>query len=142
MQEVNFDEELEKVLRKDPRYHRDAYCFLREALDHTQNLAGKPKPGEIRHVTGQALLEGVRLYALHQYGPMALALLNEWGVRRGEDFGEIVFNMVECRLLAKTEKDSREDFKNGYDFDTAFRAPFVPAAKTSAPAPEPKPSPV
>ena len=116
--------------------------LLREALDHTQNLAGKPKPGEIRHVTGQALLEGVRLYALHQYGPMALALLNEWGVHRGEDFGEIVFNMVECRLLAKTEKDSREDFKNGYDFETAFRAPFVPAAKTSAPAPEPKPSPV
>ena len=67
MQEVNFEEELEQVLKKDARYHREAYYFLREALDHTQNRIGKPKKGEIRHVTGQELLEGIRQYALHQY---------------------------------------------------------------------------
>jgi uncharacterized repeat protein (TIGR04138 family) len=138
MQAVNFDEELEKILQKDPRYRAEAYHFLREALDFTQHQIGKPKKDEIRHVSGQQLLDGIRQYALQQYGPMALMLLNEWGVHRGEDFGEIVFNMVESRLLAKTDKDSREDFKGGYDFDEAFRLPFK--ASCRVPVPEPKPT--
>jgi uncharacterized repeat protein (TIGR04138 family) len=96
--------------------------------------------GKIRHVTGQQLLAGIRDYALNEYGPMALTLFHEWGVQRGEDFGEIVFNMVENHLLAKTKKDSREDFKEGYDFDEAFRQPFLPAKKSAAPDPEPKPA--
>ena len=32
-------------------------------------------------MTGQELLEGIRLYALERYGPMALMLLQEWGVQ-------------------------------------------------------------
>jgi uncharacterized repeat protein (TIGR04138 family) len=33
---------------------------------------------------------------------------------------EIVFNMVDHGLLSKTEQDSRDDFKGGYDFYEAF----------------------
>jgi uncharacterized repeat protein (TIGR04138 family) len=56
-------------------------------------------------------------------------VLQEWGVRQCEDFGEIVFNMVEGGVLSKTSKDSREDFKGGYDFESTFRVPFLPAEK-------------
>ena len=59
-------------------------------------------------------------------------------VQRCEDFGELVFNMVENNLLAKTKEDSRADFKGGYDFEEAFRRPFLPAAKRLVPEPEPK----
>ncbi|MEP6662773.1 MAG: Minf_1886 family protein [Verrucomicrobiota bacterium] len=113
----------------DPRYHRDAYFFLREALDYTQKSAGKARKGEIRHVTGQELLGGIRQYALQQFGPMTLTVLGEWGIFTCEDFGEMVFNMVESSLLAKTETDSRKDFKNSYDFNEAFCQPFLPLAK-------------
>ena len=141
MQAVNFEEELEKILAKDSRYQRDAYLFVREALDHTQKMIGKPsKKDEIRHVTGQQLLAGIRDYALLQYGPMAMTLLAEWGVRSCEDFGEMVFNMVECSLLAKTDRDTREDFKDAYNFAQAFREPFLPSKKNPLPVPEPKPS--
>lgn len=137
MHDINFDEELEKIVAKDSRYTREAYLFVREALDHTQKMIGKPgKDDAPRHVTGQQLLEGTRDYALQQFGPMALTVLEEWGIRRCEDFGEIVFNMVENSLLAKTEEDSREDFKGGYDFETAFRSPFLPKRANSAAAPE------
>jgi len=68
---------------------------------------------------------------------MALMVLNEWGVTRGEDFGEIVFNMVDTGLLGKTEKDSRDDFKGGYDFNEAFRQPFLPENKPPVPQPSP-----
>lgn len=152
MNTANFDEALDQIVQKDARYHRDAYLFVREALDHTQKLVNKGAKsesraaaeetveGKVRHVSGQELLAGIRAYALEQFGPMTLTVLNEWGVRRCEDFGEIVFNMVENHLLAKTKKDTRDDFKDGYDFEEAFRQPFLPGNKSAAPKAEPKPT--
>ena len=136
MHTANFEEALEEILRKDPRYHRDAYRFVREALDHTQKIVAKTirettrhEEDEERHVSGRELLEGIRVHALGQFGPMTLTVLQEWGLHRCEDFGEIVFNMIEIKSFKKTDKDSRDDFKPGYDFDEAFRKPFLPAAK-------------
>lgn len=129
MQAINFEEILEKIMSGDSRYHRDGYFFLREALDHTQKIVAKAKKGAVRHVSGQELLRGIREYALTQFGPMAMTVLEEWGIRSSEDFGEMVFNMVENNLLAKTADDSRADFKNGYDFEEAFRQPFLPQKK-------------
>ena len=122
-----FDEVLKSMVALDPRYHRNAYLFVREGLDYTQQQICKQETGVPRHVGGQELLGGLRAYALEQYGPMALMVLTEWGIYCCEDFGEIVFNMVESRLLAKTDDDSREDFKGGYDFLDAFRKPFLPS---------------
>jgi len=137
MQEINFDEAVEKILAKDTRYSRDAYLFVREALDYTQKLVGKEARGTIRHVSGQELLDGIRKYALNQFGPMVVTVFEEWGVHNCRDFGEIVFNMVETSLLAKTDKDNRDDFNSGYDFTEAFRKPFRPSQKTF---PETKPT--
>ncbi len=129
MQAIHFEEILEKILSADSRYHRDSYFFLREALDHTQKIVAKTSKGGIRHVSGQELLGGIRDYALTQFGPMALTVLDEWGIRSCEDFGEMVFNMVENNLLAKTASDTREDFKEAYNFEAAFRQPFLPRNK-------------
>ena len=134
MQEVNFDEALDQILAKDARFHRDAYLFMREALDFTQKLVGRENQGKVRHVTGQELLDGLRQYALQQFGPMTTTVFDEWGIRNCQNFGEIVFNMVEIGLLARTEKDSRDDFQNGYDFGDAFRKPFWPESKLKADA--------
>lgn len=130
---IDVEQVLDAVLAKDTRYHRDAYYFVRDALDVAQKKfakaggrASKDKPA---HVSGQQLLEGIRAHALEQFGPLTLMVLEEWGVRRCEDFGEIVFNMVESSLLGKTENDSRDDFKGGYDFQEAFRKPYLPKGK-------------
>ncbi|MEO5804152.1 MAG: Minf_1886 family protein [Verrucomicrobiota bacterium] len=130
MHEANFEEILEKIVLNDPRYHCDGYFFLREALDHTQKMVGKAKKDEIRHVSGQELLSGIREYGMAQFGPMTLTVLEEWGIRSCEDFGEMVFNMVTNNLLAKTDKDSRDDFKDGYSFQEAFCKPFLPKSKS------------
>ena len=132
MQEINFDEAVELVLARDSRYPREAYVFVREALDYTQKLVGKETRGAIRHVSGQELLEGIRKFALNQFGPMTTTVFEEWNIRHCRDFGEIVFNMVEIGLLAKTEKDTRDDFQNGYDFNDAFRKPFRPQGKSDS----------
>lgn len=113
-------------MARDLRYRRDAYVFVREALDFTQKLISRENQEKVRHVTGQELLDGIRQFALKEFGPMAATVLEEWGITSCPDFGEIVFNMVDVGLLARTEKDQREDFQNGYDFTTAFRKPFWP----------------
>ncbi len=130
MQQPNFEEMLETIVARDPRFTADAYHFIREALDHTQKLVAKTPKGTTRHVTGPELLDGIRQYALGLYGPMTQTVFADWGIRCCDDFGDIVFNLVEAGLLSKTQKDSREDFKGGYDFDDAFRKPFLPSGKT------------
>lgn len=140
MQTQSFDVVLDQILARDARYAREAYYFLREALDYTQRAISKANQGKMRHVSGQELLAGIRAYALQQYGPMALMLLHEWGIHRCEDFGELVFNLVDAGVLSKTESDSRADFANGYDFEEAFRKPFLPA-RPRQPVEQPTPTP-
>jgi uncharacterized repeat protein (TIGR04138 family) len=137
MQPTDFIGAVEQILQKDTRYGRDAYVFVREALDHTQELIAKDEKKK-SHVSGQELLEGIKDCALRQFGPMTMTVFDEWGIRSCEDFGEMVFNMVDVKLLSKTETDSREDFKGGYDFQEAFVLPFRPVVKK--PADEPKSS--
>jgi uncharacterized repeat protein (TIGR04138 family) len=135
MQAVSFEEGVERILKKEPRYHRNAYALMRDALDFTQKLLGregrlqKGKVEKEQHVSAEELLCGIRDYSLQTYGPMSLMLLEEWGIRSCRDFGEIVFIMVENGLLKKTDKDSRADFEQGYDFEATFREPYLPESK-------------
>ena len=111
----NFSRILKVIIRKDPRYKEDAYLFVMEALWFTQRSLKREG-----HVTGGELLEGIKDLLKEQYGPMAKVVLEHWGVNKTEDFGEIVFNMVENGLMGRTAEDSRADFKDVYDFDAAF----------------------
>ena len=60
---------------------------------------------------------------------MAVTVFEDWGIRGCKDFGELVFNMVESGLLAKTDRDSRDDFQDGYDFTDAFCKPYWPESR-------------
>lgn len=115
-----------RILANDQRYQVNAYIFIYEALEYTQTALGRNAASDDpleRHVTGRELLEGIRRYAIEQFGPLAAAVFRSWGVHRTEDFGEIVFSLVEAELMGRTESDSRDDFANGYDFDQAFDVP-------------------
>ena len=80
---------------------------------------GRPSSSR-SHVTGQELLEGIRVYGLDQFGPLARQVFEHWGIQSTEDFGHIVFLLVEVKLLGKTEEDSIADFREVYDFAEAF----------------------
>jgi len=116
-----------RVLARDRRYEISAYMFIYESLAYTQRRLGRDGAAlgaAERHVTGQELLQGIREYAGKIFGPLAPTVFRSWGVTRTEDFGELVFNLVESDLLGKTETDRREDFGGGFDFDSAFDEPF------------------
>ncbi len=133
MQEINFDEKVEMILTKDSRYARDAYSFVRESLDHTQKQVGKENrgTGPPHHRAGTVGRHPATCpEPVRTDGPVTV--LEEWGIHNSRDFGEIVFNMVEIELLAKTENDNRDDFNNGYDFTDAFRKPFWPPSRLNS----------
>lgn len=134
-------ESIAGLVKEDRRYTFEAYVFVFEALSFAQNVldlgtdspsepAGDPdqqgeeEQGTERHVSGQELCEAIRLFAIEQYGYMAKAVLNSWGVKSTGDFGEIVFNLIRIGRMRKTAHDRREDFDAVYDFDTAFRREF------------------
>ena len=75
------------------------------------------------------MLDGLRVYSLDQFGPLTRTVLESWGVSRCEDFGEIVFNLIEYGILSKTDEDKKEDFASTYTFTAAFEEPFLPAKR-------------
>lgn len=134
MQKLDFNQAVEQIVLKDARYGREAYNFVREALDFTINQRKKAKEAA-GHVSGQQLLDGIRLYALKEFGPMVPIVFSYWGLQRCEDFGDIVFNLIHVQVFGKTTRDSIDDFKGAYTFHEAFELPFLPDKTMAADRP-------
>ena len=105
-------------------FHPNAYRFLQLALERTQkNLGRRVAEGGDEgqaHISGGELLLGIRDYALDQFGLMAKTVFNQWGLRTTDDFGKLVFEMIDRGDLRKTENDQLSDFAAVYDFDEAL----------------------
>jgi len=82
MAKNDFLKAVEEICASDPRYKADSYIFLMQALQFTQSRSKKAG-----HVTGGELSEGIREFALEQFGPMVKTVFNHWGITKTEDFG-------------------------------------------------------
>ena len=111
--------EISIELLKGRPYQPSAYRFVLRALEFT--IARLERR---RHVTGPELLAGIRDMAKDRYGPMAADVFRSWGVRTTFDFGEIVFDLVEWGVLRKRDEDSKEDFRDCFEFDTTFEKDY------------------
>jgi uncharacterized repeat protein (TIGR04138 family) len=149
---MDFRDELARVIAGDPRYSIEAYAFILEALNQAKRRKLKAK-GRGRdkgrgsasdterrssssskksrvagHVTGRELCDAVRTMALRQFGWLAITVLEYWGVHSTSDIGNIVYNLIEAGDLEKTTSDSRTDFDDVFDFETALKptSPLLP----------------
>ena len=127
MQAIGFQGAVEKILAEDSRYDVEGYTFLRDALDATLKRRKKARKDAPGNVNAAELLEGFRLHTLQEFGPMSVTVLGYWGVRSCEDIGHMVFNLVQSGVFVKTDEDTIESFREGYDFEEAFVIPFLPA---------------
>lgn len=150
MQKSDFSDCLDALVDADPRFAKEAYLFVREALEYTvkqQETAtagstrktqkrgsasgsggASTKDAPERHVSGQQLACGARDLALAEWGPMAITVLAHWGIRSTADIGAIVYHLIDAHIFGKNEGDSREDFEAVFDFHEAFVTPYQPAA--------------
>ena len=116
-------------IARDTKYPLEAFLFVQRGLDFTvRRIHGDPveiddddeQPD--RHVSGRDLCFGLRDFALEEYGMLARTVLRRWNIHRSEDFGQIVFTMVEAGVMQKTDDDTIEDFCRVLDFSEAFPA--------------------
>lgn len=107
-------------------YPTEAFDFVEQGLRFAvlRIHGNEADPQADRHITGQQLCEGLREYALMQWGMMARLVLARWSITQTYDFGRIVFAMVEHGLMQKREEDSIEHFRNVYDFGQAFEGHY------------------
>lgn len=126
MQAMQFEQSIVSIMKRDRRFDPSAYFFLKEALDFTLKRFSESHGNESRHVSGAELLSGFRDHALEQYGPMASTLMNEWGLKRCQDVGDMVFHLIEEQVFGKQDSDSKEDFSEVFDFQEALTSPFLP----------------
>ncbi len=107
-------------------YHKNAYQFVFAALRHAQENLGRDRSDHSTgHVSGRELLEGVRELAQQHYGLMAVSVFAKWGVNSTEDFGKMVFELIESGEMRKTDDDHLEDFVDLYDFNKVFVEDYV-----------------
>ena len=101
--------------KRDIRYRIGGYEFILNGMEFYLTSIG-----EKRHVTGQELTHGLLLFALKQFGPIARTVLRYWGIIKTEDFGNIVFNMIDIGIMSKQTDDLLEHFHNIIDIDYFF----------------------
>ncbi len=117
---------LKEMLSKAGPYPLAAYNFVREGLGYTvEQSQGDVHdlgqlPDDSQHITGQQLCLGLRDYAIDQYGMLAPSVLGHWNIHRTDDFGRIVFAMIDAGLMSKTDEDTIDDFRAVYNFQEAF----------------------
>ena len=144
-----FNRSFVDLLKRDRRYKAEAYAFVFETLEYAQKVLhlgqiaqNEPLPDELlagneelrelmevereidaepgHHITGQELCNAAREYAIEQYGFLAKTVLDSIGIRKTDDIGEIVYNLIAIGQMRKTSQDRREDFDDVFDFDTVF----------------------
>ena len=112
------------ILRSQTRksaYHANAYLFVFAALQYTQERLGRDRGSQqVGHISGTELLGGIRDMAQRHFGLLAKTVFSCWGVTTTEDFGRIVFELIETGRMRKTDDDQLEDFVDVYEFTEAL----------------------
>ncbi|NOT09478.1 MAG: hypothetical protein HOP28_14905 [Gemmatimonadales bacterium] len=114
------DDVLDRLQRRGDGYDERAYLFVLAAIQFLQT-----RLPERRHVSGAELTLACRDFAFDQYGLLARTVLEFWGIKGTEDFGRIVFSLVDVGLLITQPTDRAEDFQAVYSFDQAFDDAYV-----------------
>ena len=111
---------IEELARQDKRYPPAAYMLVFDGLECA--LAKLPAR---RHVTPRELIEGVREAALKQWGLLARTVLESWNIRSSGAIGDLVFNLIERKLLVAGADDNRTQFEDAFDFHDGFDRAFA-----------------
>lgn len=116
MNELQFaDDVLARIRARGGPYHERSFLFVLAAIEYLQSRLDAR-----RHVNGAELAWACRDFARAQFGLLAPHVLAHWGVTRTQDFGRIVFTLVEVGLLVTQPGDHEGDFEGVYDFAEGF----------------------
>ena len=124
------DPKILDLVRRDTRYAYEAYEFVCEAVTYTQERLGRipeedDDPETDYHVSGEELVRGACEYAIEEFGLMATVVFKNWGIRTTDDFGNVVFNLIQSDRLSKSDRDDIEDFHDLFDMEKVLAEGFA-----------------
>lgn len=127
------DASLYDLVRDDPRYPVEAYEFLSDAVEYTQEALGREPhedddPDTDYHVSAAELTRGACDLAVREFGMMAPIVFRMWGIHSTLDVGHVVFNLIRVGRLKQSDRDDLADFDGLFDLQTAL----TPSAGVSA----------
>lgn len=113
---------IDSIVNREKRYHKDAYKFVNAAV---QYAVAKSAGGG--HVSAGELLAGIMEFAMQEYSIFYEDIFKSWGVRSAADIGNIVFALIEKKILGASPEDSIDDFNTDFDlFKLAHSTQTVP----------------
>jgi uncharacterized repeat protein (TIGR04138 family) len=113
------------LVRKDGRYAYEAYEFVCDAVSYTQEMLGRDRGRtDTGHVCGPELLRGGCELAVREFGLMAPVVFRQWGLGTTDDFGRIVFQLIEVDKLSRSDRDDPADFHDVFDMQQALADGF------------------
>ena len=78
------------------------------------------------HVGACELLSGISEFALKEYSVFYEDIFKSWGIVTAADIGNIVFSLIEQKVLGASPEDSIEDFNTDFDlFALAHSAEYA-----------------
>lgn len=119
----NFDDAVDEIMRRDSSFAPDAYTFMRQALDYA--VEEFHKTGEQPHLSAEELYLGFCAYALQEYGPMASAVMEHWGITSSADVGSIVYNLIDAGVFGRQEGDTQEQFNELTPLEVLLDLPYI-----------------
>lgn len=119
-----FEEIVDRFLIEDPRYPLKAYLFVRDGFEEITDEQEDDAESKNKQLSAKNLSIGLKNYALDKYGPMASFILREWGINATEDFGEIVYNLIDMGLFSQSKGDKKSDFLSLFDLQKELKRPF------------------
>lgn len=132
---LKFKQLVAEIIKRDHRYRPEAYAYVSAGVSRVAEIIAA-KGDSKRHISGEELTDGLRQLLLQDFDNLAFDVLKFWGISNTEDFGNIVFNLVDMNLLGVSSEDSIEDFRDKGDFYEMFVAPFHVIPETDAPMPQ------
>src|SRR4030042_785778 len=113
---------IEEIAKLDGRFPLRAFEFVHEGLGRTvkKSYGDDATAQGPHHITGGQLCLGLAELASEKWGRMARVVLNQLGIKSTQDFGRIVYLLVEHKWMYARPEDSIDEFKNVYDFEDIF----------------------
>ena len=121
------DPRILELSRNAPFFAYEGYEFVCDAVTFTQKRLGRVEADSEdvdsagdRHVSGAELLRGVCDLAVATFGMMAPVVFKQWNVRRTDDVGKMVFDLIGVGRLSKSDRDAPEDFHDLFDLSQSL----------------------
>lgn len=103
---------LHQVSQKHNKYPVQAYLLIYETLDWLH------QKGNVSHLTGADLSQAMFSYSLAVYGLLSKMVWRELNILRSEDIGNMVYHLLDEKLMNKQETDNQSDFDNVLTIET------------------------